>query len=71
MDTKLSQNVPIRPETRCSHCGLTAAELHDTGRMGCANCYEVFAPMVRQAVAELHRVTTIPLANRKTPNRAS
>ncbi|MDX1931429.1 MAG: hypothetical protein SFU56_02375 [Capsulimonadales bacterium] len=63
----------------CTRCGLTARELHDTGRMGCSFCYEVFVGMVAQAAAELHhagdadRPPLILPAGRPTPvpNRAA
>lgn len=27
---------------KCDRCGMTAHDFNNTGRMGCANCYEVF-----------------------------
>ena len=40
----------------CSGCGLTEAEFHRTGLLGCARCYERFAPIIAQAVERLHGV---------------
>ena len=49
-----TQKTPDKARPSCSVCGLTAAELRDTGRMGCARCYDTFADMVAQAAKELH-----------------
>lgn len=50
-----------KPPLVCPSCGLSAALLHDTGRMGCARCYETFADMVAEAVRELHGGNAPPL----------
>ena len=52
MDTALT----INPDLTCPDCGWTAARLRDTGRMGCATCYDTFESMVSRAVEELHGV---------------
>lgn len=53
----------------CPICGLTAAELRDSGRMGCAECYRVFAAMVVQAVAVLHNVAVeLPPSQNDAPS---
>ena len=44
----------------CPVCGLTADALRDTGRMGCATCYDTFAVMVEQAARELHNIAPVP-----------
>jgi len=41
------------PKT-CPKCGTTQADLHNDGRMGCAECYRVFASEVRRALLVLH-----------------
>ena len=38
----------------CPRCGLTRAELYAHGHMGCARCYETFAPEVQRALKEIH-----------------
>lgn len=48
------------PATLCPVCGLTAAELRDTGLMGCSACYDAFREMVTQAVRELHHSAVEP-----------
>jgi protein-arginine kinase activator protein McsA len=59
------------PDRACPTCGLTAAELRDTGRMGCAACYDAFPEMVARAVEELHHSsvpaeTPPPLSDRSS-----
>lgn len=43
------------PEPVCQNCGMTATELREGGRVGCARCYEAFemilAPFVHRAQA--------------------
>ncbi len=34
----------------CPGCGLTAAQFQETGRLGCARCFEVFEALVSQVV---------------------
>jgi protein arginine kinase activator len=38
----------------CPRCGLTAADLKRTGRLGCADCYTHFAPHLRRLLRRLH-----------------
>lgn len=38
----------------CSRCGLSAADLKRTGRLGCADCYGHFAPHLRRLLRRLH-----------------
>jgi protein arginine kinase activator len=45
---------------QCSQCGLTATEFWETGRLGCAHCYETFAEVITQAVERLHGTTLAP-----------
>jgi protein arginine kinase activator len=45
----------VGPEPVCRHCGMTAAELREGGRVGCSHCYEAFesilAPFIHRAQA--------------------
>jgi protein arginine kinase activator len=43
----------LQPECAgvCLACGLTAADLERTGRVGCAECYEVFAAQLAPVIA--------------------
>jgi protein arginine kinase activator len=50
----------LQPESAagCLACGLTAADLERTGRVGCAECYEVFAEQLAPIIEECqHRPT--------------
>lgn len=44
----------LQPESAavCLACGLTAADLERTGRVGCAECYEVFAAQLAPIIDE-------------------
>lgn len=39
---------------RCPHCGLTPAQLKQTGRLGCAECYSHFNHHLRGLLRRLH-----------------
>lgn len=41
----------------CPVCGLTTADFRRTGRVGCATCYETFAPLVRPVLEDMHAGT--------------
>jgi len=52
--TVASANEDESPDDReCPHCGTTAEELRVHGRLGCENCYEVFADRVSSALEQL------------------
>lgn len=38
----------------CPSCGTTRRDLDVDGRMGCADCYDVFEAEVVQALREIH-----------------
>jgi len=38
----------------CPGCGATLEHFRQTGRLGCARCYETFAPQVRALLRRLH-----------------
>ena len=38
----------------CADCGLTTADFRRTGRLGCATCYLIFAPLVRPVLEDMH-----------------
>lgn len=42
------------PELSCSECGMGAADFKRTGRLGCAHCFSVFAPMLRPVLEDMH-----------------
>jgi len=41
---------------KCS-CGWDAARFRETGRLGCAECYNVFAPLLKDALKSMHKGT--------------
>ena len=36
-------------------CGWNTAKFRETGRLGCAECYDVFAPLLKDAIASMHK----------------
>ena len=51
-------------QENCPVCGLTAQQLKKTGRVGCANCYKVFAEsldsILRAMQKRLHHAGKVP-----------
>lgn len=43
------------PGVVCSKCGWNTAKFRETGRLGCANCYKVFEPILRNAIRNMHK----------------
>ncbi len=41
-------------EAACARCGSTLAEFRETGRVGCADCYEALGEPLRELVRRLH-----------------
>ena len=39
---------------RCSSCGATLKDFQDTGRLGCAECYQAFNAYLRDLLRRLH-----------------
>jgi protein arginine kinase activator len=39
---------------RCVACGGTLRDFRETGRLGCAECYQAFAPHLRDLLRRLH-----------------
>ncbi len=49
------QSVPAGADAgRCTFCGLTMKDFRATGRMGCARCYSVFEPSMRELLRRVH-----------------
>lgn len=42
---------------KCPVCGFTQTDLKKTGRLGCSNCYEVFADPLRGMIKNMHKGT--------------
>lgn len=41
----------------CPACGMTLADFRETGRLGCGECYQAFAPPLRDLLRRLHGAT--------------
>ena len=39
---------------RCGECGGTLRDFRETGRLGCAHCYQAFEPHLRDLLRRLH-----------------
>jgi len=44
-------------EIRCSHCGFTQADFKKAGRLGCSECYKVFAEGLESLLKTMHKGT--------------
>lgn len=45
------------PQLECSECGLTSAKFRSSGRLGCANCYNVFRSLINPVLQEIQMGT--------------
>lgn len=53
---KLQQETPSEPAVVCQKCGWTVEKVRTFGgQLGCPHCYTVFAPMIAEAIKNLHR----------------
>ncbi len=51
--------LPARSQaTRCEVCGSTYGDITNTGKVGCAHCYEVFLSDILPSVKRIHGNTT-------------
>jgi protein arginine kinase activator len=50
----LTPHEESEPQLVCSECGQTTADFRKTGRLGCANCYSIFTPLVRPVLEDMH-----------------
>ncbi|PJA76949.1 hypothetical protein CO151_01105 [bacterium CG_4_9_14_3_um_filter_65_15] len=46
------------PAVSCSHCGTSWADFQDTGKLGCARCYNAFRLRLQPLLAAFHRHAT-------------
>lgn len=42
------------PNLKCPECGLRTIEFRRTGRLGCASCFQVFSPILRPVLEDMH-----------------
>ena len=43
------------PSVVCDKCGWDTSKFRETGRLGCAECYSVFEPLLRMAIKNMHK----------------
>lgn len=62
-------------ELKCQTCGFTQADFKKTGRMGCSECYQVFAEGLAAMLKTMHKGTShrgkVPSGHRKAQDTAS
>lgn len=62
-------------ELKCSTCGFTQADFKKTGRLGCSDCYEIFAEGLAGMLKTMHKGTVhrgkVPQAFRRAQDSAS
>ena len=46
--------VPQVSSQRCPVCGMSADDIAQTGRVGCAECYETFLPRLMPSIQKIH-----------------
>ena len=58
--TKPSENIVAAEKVivKCPTCGLTTADFRRTGRFGCADCYDVFKPLLLPILEDMHEGTS-------------
>ncbi len=49
-----SASTTEKPQLECPECGLKTKDFRRTGRLGCANCYEVFQPLLLPMLEDMH-----------------
>lgn len=72
-NTNLFQDY-LPEQVRCDQCGMTLEEFIEKGKFGCANCYQVFEPRMKQLLRNIHgtdthvgrKVNMVPNRNEKT-----
>ena len=55
------KSAPEQPQTPllvCENCRWDEKKLKNTGRLGCGNCYKVFASLLSPALKDMHNNTT-------------
>lgn len=41
-------------QTRCNVCGMSFSDIAEKGKVGCANCYELFADQLKPTIERIH-----------------
>ena len=63
----LLAQTPKEDSVHCDVCGLSYEEFQNTGKLGCAHCYEVFAEQLKPLLQRVHGRTQH--AGHVPPNR--
>ena len=48
------QAVPFETIATCEFCGLSYSELREEGKLGCADCYQIFRPKIDVILKNIH-----------------
>lgn len=56
-NSDLFQNY-LPKQVHCEKCGMTFDEFVNTGKFGCANCYQVFRSQINQLLKNIHGTDT-------------
>ncbi|HEY8423591.1 MAG TPA: UvrB/UvrC motif-containing protein [Clostridia bacterium] len=51
----VERNSPAVPSLKCPNCGTTSKEFLDTAFVGCARCYETFAPIMESVIRKCQK----------------
>ena len=54
LGTLWSQPKSVKEVKHCPNCGMTADEIIDTGKLGCAECYITFIDEMRPLLRKIH-----------------
>lgn len=46
-----------KAEPRCGHCGMTYSQFSESGRLGCAQCYDELEPYLLPLIKRIHGST--------------
>ena len=55
--TLKGEDADTTPDTACPNCGCTLDDIHNNGRLGCAQCYRVYRGQLAPLFEQLHRGT--------------
>lgn len=68
-------NTATGAEVVCPDCGFTQADFKKTGRLGCSDCYDIFAEGLAGMLKTMHKGTVhrgkVPQAFRRSQDSAS
>ncbi len=55
---ELEKSPSLQRDEKCSNCGLTYSGFRETGRLGCAKCYETFKQSLGALLKNIHGSST-------------